>query len=151
MRVTAQDIHSESRNLVVMDYEMPQKKTGEPSSRRWMKALAQQYDDWVDEVSSEEHSISVNAQSPSSLKSLTRLHTDGALWQVPKLSRHEPSRESIRESLREPTREQTRLTEEELRERVEDSMQDKIRDWKNMTAESVAGESIVLHDYHALS
>ncbi|XP_067932190.1 microtubule-associated protein futsch-like isoform X3 [Watersipora subatra] len=36
--------------------------------------------------------------------------------------------------------EKTKTTEVEIREKVEDSMHDKIRDWKNRTAESVAGQ-----------
>ena len=33
-----------------------------------------------------------------------------------------------------------RVSDTEIREKIEDSMSDKIRDWRNMTAESVTGQ-----------
>lgn len=100
-------------------------------NRGWRKQLSEKVSGWEDELPSP-HSDSGRAGGEGMDEAVTSfIHSDeedGAVVNAPS-SRHSPLERSKSSS-----------TEEEIREKVEDSMHGKLRDWKNMTAESVTGE-----------
>ena len=100
-------------------------------NKGWRKQLSEKLNEWEDEL-------------PSPTKNNDELSTESEAV-TSFMSEEEEEDDDDRDVAGSPPQlERSKSTEDELREKVEDSMQDKIRDWKNMTAESVTGRSSFL-------
>jgi len=101
-------------------------------NRDWRRQLSEKLNEWEDEL------------PPVNVDKSDRLQAkDEAVTSF--MAEEDENAEEDSSGDIEPTKpvlERSRSTEEELREKVEDSLHNKIRDWKNMTAESVTGSFI---------
>ena len=118
--VTESDLaRDDSDPLVVMDYstEVIRPGRGGSAKRDWMKQLSERVNEWEDEL-------------PHPDRQADR-HQDEA---VTSFVGDDDEDAADRQEL------ERRVSDTEIREKIEDSMSDKIRDWRNMTAESVTGQ-----------
>lgn len=110
----------DSDHLVVMDYntDVIRPGRGGSSKRDWMKQLSERVNEWEDELP--------HPDRP------TDRHQDEAVTSF--VGDDDEDAAADRQEL------ERRVSDTELREKMEDSMSGKIRDWRNMTAESVTGQ-----------
>lgn len=120
---------------IAADYDYDTQVIRPSRNRGWMKQLSEKMNEWEDELPSpnqaSRNSGELEAEDEAVTSFMSASDEENGGSEGPPRTGH---------SQLERTKS---ATEEEIREKVEDSMHDKIRDWKNMTAESVAGRWLV--------